>query len=56
MQRFQLFRLGRNVFDLPLAGFGIEQTPQLADKAVGTVDTIRIPRLRLIQRAEEHFV
>jgi len=30
--------------------------PELTDKAVYTVNTVRIPRLGLLNRTEEHFV
>ena len=52
MQRLQFFGSGRLLF----SGHTVEQVPELLQETVAAVDTIGIPRLRLLHRTKEHFI
>ena len=56
MQGLQLGCGSLLVGELILAKAVVEQTPQTAQELMHTVDTVGIPRLRLLQRTEEHLV
>ena len=56
VESLQFFLRCRFVLYQILVRAAVEQRPEFTDKAVYTVDTIRIPRFGLFYRAEEHFV
>ena len=53
---FQLFLRGGSVGQAHLAVLVEDKHPQFLQEAVATVDSVRVPWLRLLHRTQEHFV
>ena len=56
MQTLQFRRGGRFVADAELVVLVVEQPPELAHETERAFDALRIPRLGLLQRTEEHLI